>query len=651
MPRLPHGTAITEPALRQAREDAALESTNALAFAAVPQPNLHRFDYLFPTLQTDPDALLPETDPKETVKRLRALADTMADDNEGPDSKIPAAYTYFGQFVDHDITLEAHTDPDVDTLAQILDDNMKPLSLAEARSVVKNQRTATFDLDSVYGSDAPRDPADDRKLMVGTVADAGDDVPPTKRPDGKGDKNDVPRLGRSDDERFDRAARIGDPRNDENTIISQMQVAFLKAHNQLVEEGFTFEQARSILRQHYQQIVIGDFLHERIADPAVVDDILENGNQWYDALSEPFFMPFELSVAAYRFGHTMVRAAYDFNVNFNLNAIPASLEFLFTFTALSGQLRNFDALPDNWIIEWENIIGKGLPAGGLARPIDTRISAKIGGQPKALFNLQTLTGQQQPGLAARLASRNLLRGYLMRMPTGQAVAGLLGLPLLTEQQLRDAVGSDSIGRDQGDALQDGEFLDRTPLWFYVLAEAAHTDGDHLGPVGSTIVAEVLIGLVRRSEDSILRVPGWRVALPSKNPGKFELADLLRFAGVLDGGAALKTHVVKSGETLSAIAKKHLGDKDRWPEIFAANRTIVRNPDQIFPEMRLIIPSGPAPDPQLRFIVVKRGDTLSALAKKHLGDADRWPEIFKLNASVLTNPDVIVVGQVLHLPGN
>jgi hypothetical protein len=147
MPRLPHGTPITESALRQAREDPALESTNALAFAAVPQPTLHKFDYLFPTLQTDPDELLPETEPKKTVTRLRALADTMAGDNDGPDSGIPAAYTYFGQFVDHDITLEAHTDPDVDTLALILDDGMKPLSLAEARSVIKSQRTATFDLD------------------------------------------------------------------------------------------------------------------------------------------------------------------------------------------------------------------------------------------------------------------------------------------------------------------------------------------------------------------------------------------------------------------------------------------------------------------------------------------------------------------------
>ncbi len=84
------------------------------------------------------------------------------------------------------------------------------------------------------------------------------------------------------------------------------------------------------------------------------------------------------------------------------------------------------------------------------------------------------------------------------------------------------------------ALRDGGFQERTPLWYYVLAEAAaRADGRHLGPVGSTIVAEVLIGLVRRSDDSILRGRRrWKPSLPSAERDEFTLADLLRFAGVL-----------------------------------------------------------------------------------------------------------------------
>ena len=64
--------------------------------------------------------------------------------------------------------------------------------------------------------------------------------------------------------------------------------------------------------------------------------------------------------------------------------------------------------------------------------------------------------------------RNLLRGYRLAIPTGQAVAGAAGVTPLTEAQL--------LQGDQGvaDALADGGFLDNTPLWFYVLKEAEVT---------------------------------------------------------------------------------------------------------------------------------------------------------------------------------
>jgi nucleoid-associated protein YgaU len=156
--------------------------------------------------------------------------------------------------------------------------------------------------------------------------------------------------------------------------------------------------------------------------------------------------------------------------------------------------------------------------------------------------------------------------------------------------------------------------------------------------------------VRRSEDSILRAPGWTVSLPSQEPGRFERADLLRFAGVLAGGGPTPTYVVVAGDTLSKIAQKRLGDASRWPEIFARNRAVVRRFDRITPGMRLILPTGPAPVPQLRFHLVEPGETLSRIAQKQLGDAGRWPEIFALNGDVVTNPDVLVAGQVLQLPG-
>ena len=117
------------------------------------------------------------------------------------------------------------------------------------------------------------------------------------------------------------------------------------------------------------------------------------------------------------------------------------------------------------------------------------------------------------------------------MPTGQAMAARLGLPVLSAAQLEAAAASER----QAHVLKTSGFLERTPLWYYLLAESRHHGGQRLGPVASTLVAEVLVGLVRRSEDSILATPGWVPSLPSATPGRFELADLLRFAKVVGAG--------------------------------------------------------------------------------------------------------------------
>ena len=164
------------------------------------------------------------------------------------------------------------------------------------------------------------------------------------------------------------------------------------------------------------------------------------------------------------------------------------------------------------------------------------------------------------------------------------MARRLRLPVLTAAQLEAAAASER----QVHVLRGSGFLERTPLWYYLLAEAKHHGGVRLGPVGSTLVAEVLVGLVRRSEDSILAAPGWVPSLPSATPGRFELADLLRFAKVVGGGAAPKTYKVKKGDTLSRIAERKLGDAGRWPDIFKLNRDVIGDPDEIAPGLELVL---------------------------------------------------------------
>ena len=592
MPRLAHGSVPNTDDLIQARSALAEASADIpLAFAITPPVDLHDFDFMFPTLQDNAANLLPTS--AETVKQLKRLGRTMADsDDLGPshDSTIPAVYTYFGQFVDHDITLEAQTTSVGTSVPQLVAAALVPQDLAEIRDKLRNVRSATLDLDSLYNAPAPPDPANGAKMKIGKVSDTGTTDLPFKKPKGKTKDNDLPRRGRSNDKLRDREALTGDPRNDENTIISQLHLAFLKAHNALVDEGRTRAQARRVLRQHYQHIVIHDYL-KRIVDPAIVDKIVTDGNQFFNALGEPFFMPLEFSVAAFRFGHTMIRGLYDFNLNFNTSGkdgtFPADVE---PALHLHCPERASWGSPTRCRTTGSSS-GRTWSTGPRARRARRGSSTPRWRRPAARTSslLTSETGDPAtPGPdAPRLAVRNLLRGYRLRMPTGQAVAKHMGLPVLSAAQLKAAAISD----DQRDKLTP--FLRRTPLWYYILAEAKHHGGNRLGPVGGTIVAEVLVGLVRRSQDSILSVPNWKPSLPSASPGEFELTDLLRFAGVLGAKTTTRTYKVKAGDTLTKIAQKELGDGDRWREIFLLNRATIRDPD------RIQVGPGPCPPGRLR----------------------------------------------------
>lgn len=531
MPRLPHGDKTTFQDFAAARDQVRVASEGSpLSFAAAQPVITGDFRYLFPELQENAANLLPES--PQTRERLVRLAETMQETGDSGDCAIPAAYTYFGQFVDHDITFETRSAD----LQELTDEDLAPLPLKDVQRKLQNARIPTLNLDNLYGLPAPRDDGTRDKMRVGRVTPLRGTRKPLLRPNGKDDAHDLPREGRSADETHDRAALIGDPRNDENTLVAQLHVAFLRAHNALVDQlqqqgtagKLPFGQARRRLRQYYQYVILRDFL-PRIADPQIVEETIRENRVYRPEEDEELDMPLEFSAGAYRFGHSMVRADYDFNVNFNRRGesgtLPATLQLLFNFSALSGEMQDLETLPDNWIVEWENL----LDVGGSfdpARRIDTKL----------VDPLVTLPGQS--GLRANLAARNLLRGYLLRLPTGQAVAGALQdrlgdareIPVLSAKEIERAAASD----EQAKALRDGEFGERTPLWYYVLAEAALLgSGERLGPVGSTIVAEVLVGLIRRSPHSVLhRRDHEAPKLPNGEKGPSTLPELLQLAGVL-----------------------------------------------------------------------------------------------------------------------
>ncbi len=459
----------------------------------------------------------------QDMDALKALAERMIsppEENPTPpgevDSEeneaIPAGYTYLGQFIDHDITF----DP-----ASSLQRQNDPDALTDFR-------TPRFDLDNIYGRGPDEQPylyePDGLKLQLGERVDDPSD--PSSAPFGG------PDLQRNVNHR----ALIGDPRNDENLIVSQLQTVFMRLHNQMLERvrietgfegGNLFQETQRRVRWHYQWVVVHDFL-PRIVGAEVVQDILQpsthraggSGGQDVDTIKPKFqfykvarnpYMPVEFSVAAYRFGHSMVRPEYLFN-DFVRGKTGGKRTPIFSLDQDPlANLNGFRTLPSHWGFQWKFLFDR-IETGSAEERVHPQFSYKIDSH---LVNpLGALPfASEMPSLA----ERNLVRGKQFGLPSGQSVALAMGFEPLTNDQL----GIDDLPGLAGHA----------PLWYYILKEAEiQTGGAQLGAVGGRIVAEVLLGLLWGDPLSYLRVqPTWQPDADLSNSGKFEMPELVRFA--------------------------------------------------------------------------------------------------------------------------
>lgn len=123
-----------------------------------------------------------------------------------------------------------------------------------------------------------------------------------------------------------------------------------------------------------------------------------------------------------------------------------------------------------------------------------------------------------------------------------------------------------------------------------------------------------------------------------------------------------SHLVEPGDELWTVAERYLGNGERWREIVAANPGLSAE-SHLTPGTRLHLPAGTLPEAPAEqdhavasagpsashTITVRAGDTLWALAQEHLGDPERWPEIFAANRSIIADPDEIDVGWTLVIP--
>jgi len=464
-----------------------------------------RFGRMFPTLPsfaqpTQPvkDALLDfggfghDLDAKDPLGRppVELITDPAASANNPDNPNMTAGMTFLGQFLDHDLTF----------------DTTSLLGVPKRPEDSPNARTPAFDLDSVYGlgptgSSQLYNPADRVKLRI----------------ESGGLFEDVPRAS-------DGTAIIGDPRNDENMMISGLQAAFIMFHNRVVDtlrsQGVpaanVFTEAQRQVRWHYQWIILNEFLPLTIGQDRV-NAILSGGRRFYRPAAGQQSIPVEFQGAAYRFGHSQVRPSYRANFTGNNGGPFFGMVFdpAGQGQAGPGDLRG-GARARRRFIGWATFFNFG---DGLVRNnkrIDTKIST-------ALFRLplNTIAGTELS--VTSLPQRNLMRQLTWSMPSGQRIAQTTGLPAVPTSSFPE-LRRFNLGLDSS-----------SPLWYYVLKEAEVMEqGLRLGPVGSLIVGEVFIGLLQLDTGSFLASnPSWRPTLPRRDgtTGDFRMVDLLSFAGV------------------------------------------------------------------------------------------------------------------------
>ena len=450
---------------------------------------LGRFGRLLPDLESTWNG-------DEVLLALGAPGGLMHDeDDSSADAPIPAGYTFFAQFVDHDVTL--------DTTSELASET------PQDPTKLPNLRSPSLDLDCVYGF--------------------GPEASPHLYRAGSGGRLLTGSNGNPDDLARNEAgtALIGDPRNDENLFVSQLQLAFVRLHNRMLDRNVgrypdareRFEKTQEAVRHHYQYVVLHDFLR-RVC----------NENVWQYAigkLADPGFphclkpdahglpMPVEFSVAAYRFGHSMVRSFYP------ANGENPRIEL---FDEAFGTL-GFSAVPPELTVDWSMLL-----------PIDKCVSVAPG---KAVDHLlaDEIMRLPDPVVADRdatrksLAFRNLLRGRSLGLPSGQAAAAALagkGYPIATGLDFDAVPGFGALAP----AVRD-EIVKASPLFFYLLAESTVQEGGaRLGATGSAILMEVFVAMLKHCGTSFLEHGRWAPdpCVEQCDPKwGLQLADLVRHA--------------------------------------------------------------------------------------------------------------------------
>jgi Animal haem peroxidase len=431
--------------------------------------------------------------PADQEDRLVELGRAMRYEAERESTLTPrAGYTYFGQFIGHDLTL----DP-TPLEGPYLEPERTP-----------NYRTPSFDLDHIYGGGPEESPF----LYEGEVGEETFKIGSTTP---TGYRRDLPV-----EHGMVLAGDLQDTRNLDNLLLRQLHAVFLKFHNEAIRQlspptpaltgienlgpGTLFERAQRLVRWHYQWIIRHDFL-PKILHTGVWNHQEQRRLQHPDR-TKSYAVPIEFSLAAFRFGHSLVRDAYRLNCR-QKRAVIGELMAL-------GQ--KAAPIPDDYLIEWGTFLG-GLPTSGppaASSFFDTSIGRAMHGLSPGTIRLSNPLERPDP---SSLPVRTLLRGARARLPSGQQVAEAL----LAQGRIRpeDRLTTSQLTQDtcnrSGSVLRDNGLERNTPLFYYVLKEAELLAGGFtLGPAGSHIVSEVIQGALEADPDGYMAMAGPKWRLPS-----------------------------------------------------------------------------------------------------------------------------------------
>jgi hypothetical protein len=452
------------------------------------------FAFLFPSAHG------PAQDRDQLVALNERMRDDLSADNDS--AVTPAGFTFFGQFVDHDLTLTA-VKPAHAADGPEFDEFRKPLPI----SALDNVRTPEFELDSVFGrgpegvadDGSPiaqflyRNPPHDLRLRTGSDTHQASWDLPRQNPDADGLQ----------------PAIIGDPRNDENKLIAQVHGIFLRAYNRFYEQAAgspteRYNDARRLLTESYHAILVHDYVR-RFASKPVFESVLANRASRYRAIAHTKpdnrpEMPAEFAFALFRFGHSQVRDGYNMNATTSVPTFSDDREDLSGLTAIRH------GMAWDHKLFFDDALGKPghvLPARfNVSRRIDTRLAM-------SLFKLKRPAVDPKMH-ERRLAARNMLRARAVGLATGEQAAQALGIAPLSPAALGVADLSSIAGQ--------------TPLWYYILKEAELAGGEHLGTVGSIILAETILGILATAQGSFFRNNDWATRPRSGVTTMRQLAD-------------------------------------------------------------------------------------------------------------------------------